>query len=177
MGTLIGLSARAGFLDKDGQLPQIERPMLVDAITTCIAPALGTTTSGAYLESATGIESGGRTGLTALVTGTCFLLALFFAPLVAAIPAVAYGPALILVGLFMLAPITQIDFADYSESIPAFAVVSLMAFTFNIAIGICAGFVLYPLCKIVAGKGRQLKSGLWVLTALSLAFFVFYPYH
>ncbi|MGD0930675.1 MAG: NCS2 family permease [Candidatus Korobacteraceae bacterium] len=177
MGTLIGVSARAGFLDKDGQLPQIERPMLVDAITTCIAPALGTTTSGAFMESATGIEVGGRTGFTVFVTGSCFLLALFFAPLVAAIPAVAYGPALILVGLFMLAPITHIDFADYSESIPSFAVVSLMAFTFNIAIGICAGFVLYPLCKIVAGKRRELKPGLWVLTALSLAFFIFYPYH
>ena len=177
MGTLIGVSARAGFLDKDGQLPQIERPMLVDAITTCIAPALGTTISGAYMESATGIEVGGRSGLTVLVTGSCFLLTLFFAPLVAAIPAVAYGPALIIVGLFMLAPITRIDFADYSESIPAFAVVSLMAFTFNIAIGICAGFVLYPLCKMVAGKSRELKPGLWVLTALSLAFFIFYPYH
>ena len=177
MGTLIGLSARAGFLDKDGQLPQIERPMLVDAITTCIAPALGTTTSGAYLESATGIEAGGRTGFTVLVTGSCFLLTLFFAPVVAAIPPVAYGPALIIVGLFMLAPITHIDFADYSESIPAFAVVSLMAFTFNIAIGICAGFVLYPLCKIVAGKTSQLKPGLWVLTALSLLFFIYYPYH
>ncbi len=176
MGTLIGLSARAGFLDQHGQLPQIERPMLVDAISTCVAPALGTTTSGAFAESATGIEAGGRTGLTALVTGSCFLLTLFFAPFVAAIPAVAYGPALIIVGLFMLAPITHIDFSDYSESIPAFAVVSLMAFTYNIAVGICAGFVLYPICKLVAGKLSQLKPGLWVLTALSLLFFIFYPY-
>lgn len=177
IGTLIGLSARAGFLDKDGNLPQIERPMLVDAVTTCLAPALGTTTAGAYVESATGIEAGGRTGMTALVTGTCFLLTLFFAPLVATIPAQAYGPSLILVGLFMLAPITHIDFTDYTESIPAFAVVVLMAFTFNIAVGICAGFVLYPICKIMAGKAAQLKSGLWVLTALSLLFFIFYPYH
>jgi AGZA family xanthine/uracil permease-like MFS transporter len=177
MGTLIGLSARAGFLDEHGQLPQIERPMLVDAISTCLAPVLGTTTAGAYVESATGIEAGGRTGLTALVTGTCFLLTLFFAPLVSAIPPQAYGPALIIVGLFMLAPISRIDFADYSEAIPAFAVVTLMAFTFNIAIGICAGFVLYPICKLVAGKTRELRPGLWVLTALSLLFFVFYPYH
>ena len=160
MGTLIGLSARAGFLDADGQLPQIERPMLVDAITTCLAPALGTTTSGAYVESATGIEAGGRTGFTVLVTGTCFLLSLFFAPLVAAIPAQAYGPALIIVGLFMLSPITRIDFTDYTESIPAFVVVSLMAFTFNIAIGICAGFVLYPICKIGERKGRPIEAGL-----------------
>jgi AGZA family xanthine/uracil permease-like MFS transporter len=151
--------------------------MLVDAITTCLAPALGTTTSGAYVESATGIEAGGRTGFTVLVTGTCFLLSLFFAPLVAAIPAQAYGPALIVVGLFMLAPITRIDFNDYTESIPAFVVVSLMAFTFNIAIGICAGFVLYPICKIAGGKATQLRPGLWVLTILSFMFFIFYPYH
>ena len=176
MGTLIGLSARAGFLDENGQLPQIERPMLVDAVTTCVAPALGTTTAGAYVESATGIEAGGRTGLTVLVTGTCFLLTLSFSPFVAAIPAQAFGPALIIVGLFMLAPITHIDFVDYTESVPAFAVVVLMAFTFNIAIGICAGFVLYPICKIVAGKSSQLEPGLWALTALSLLFFIFYPY-
>ena len=177
MGTLIGVSARAGFLDQNGHLPEIERPMLVDAIATTIAPVLGTSTSGAFIESATGIEAGGRTGLTVLVTGSCFLLTLFFAPLVSAIPRQAYGPALIIVGLFMLSPITHIDFSDYTESIPAFAVVCLMAFTFNIAIGICAGFVLYPLCKLVGGKVDQLKSGLWVLTALSLLIFVFYPYH
>ena len=177
MGTLIGVSARAGFLDENGHLPQIERPMLVDAIANCIAPALGTSTSGAFLESATGIEAGGRTGFTALVTGTCFLLTLFFAPFVASIPAQAYGPALIIVGLFMLAPITHIDFTDYTESVPAFAVVSLMAFTFNIAIGICAGFVLYPICKLVSGKTTDLKPGLWILTVLSLLFFIFYPYH
>jgi AGZA family xanthine/uracil permease-like MFS transporter len=174
---LIGLSARAGFLDAEGQLPQIERPMLVDAITTCLAPVLGTSTSGAYVESATGIEAGGRTGFTVFVTGTCFLLTLFFAPFVATIPPQAYGPALIIVGLFMLAPITNIDFADYTESIPAFAVIALMAFTFNIAIGICAGFVLYPICKLVSGRARHIKPGLWVLTVLSLLFFVFYPYH
>ncbi|HKV95442.1 MAG TPA: NCS2 family permease [Candidatus Angelobacter sp.] len=176
MGTLIGLSARAGFLDENGNLPQIERPMLVDALATCLAPAAGTTTAGAYVESATGIESGGRTGLTALVTAACFALTLFFAPFVAVIPAQAYGPALMIVGLFMLEPITKINFADYSESIPAFAVVTLMCFTFNIAVGICAGFVLYPLCKLVAGKVRQVKPALYVLTAFSLLFFVFYPY-
>jgi AGZA family xanthine/uracil permease-like MFS transporter len=176
MGTLIGLSARAGFLDEHGNLPEIEKPMLVDALTTTISPLLGTSTSGAFVESATGIEAGGRTGLTALVVALCFAAALFFSPFVAAIPAQAYGPALIVVGLFMLAPIVKIDFADYTESIPAFAVVSLMCFTFNIAVGISAGFVLYPLCKLVGGKHNQLRPGLWVLTALSLLFFIFYPY-
>ncbi len=176
MGTLIGLSARAGFLDQQGNLPQIERPMLVDALSTCFAPAIGTTTSGAFIESATGIEVGGRTGLTTLVTAACFALTLFFAPFVTAIPAQAYGPALIIVGLFMLEPITKIDFSDYTESIPAFAVVALMCFTFNIAVGITAGFVLYPLCKLVSGRAAQIKPGMWVLTALSLLFFIFYPY-
>jgi AGZA family xanthine/uracil permease-like MFS transporter len=176
MGTLIGLSARAGFLDIDGRLPQIERPMLVDALATCFSPAIGTTTSGAFVESATGIEAGGRTGLTVIVTGICFLLTLFFAPLVGSIPPQAYGPALIIVGLFMLSPITRIDFVDFTESIPAFATVMLMSFTFNIAIGISAGFVLYPICKIVSGRVRELRPGLWVLAALSLLFFVFYPY-
>jgi adenine/guanine/hypoxanthine permease len=176
MGTLIGLSARAGFLDSNGNLPQIEKPMLVDALATTFSPIVGTTTSGAFVESATGIEAGGRTGLTSLVVAVGFLIALFFAPFVAAIPPQAYGPALILVGLFMLAPITRIDFTDYTESIPAFAVVSLMCFTFNIAVGITAGFILYPFCKLVSGQTRQIKAGLWLLTALSLLFFVFYPY-
>jgi AGZA family xanthine/uracil permease-like MFS transporter len=176
MGTLIGLSARAGFLDAQGNLPQIERPMLVDAVSNCFSAAIGTTTSGAFVESATGIEAGGRTGLTAVVTAACFALTLFFAPFVAAIPAQAYAPALIVVGLFMLAPITRIDFADYTESIPAFAVVTLMCFSFNIAMGITAGFVLYPICKLAGGKIGQVKPALWVLTGLSVMFFVFYPY-
>jgi AGZA family xanthine/uracil permease-like MFS transporter len=150
--------------------------MMVDALATCFAAAIGTTTSGAFVESATGIEAGGRTGLTALVTAACFALSLFFAPLVAAIPAQAYGPALIIVGLFMLEPVTRIDFGDYTESIPAFAVVALMCFTFNIAVGITAGLVLYPFSKLVAGKLGEVKPGLWALAALSLMFFIFYPY-
>jgi adenine/guanine/hypoxanthine permease len=176
MGTLIGLSARAGFLDEKGNLPEIEKPMLVDALATTLSPILGTSTSGAFVESATGIEAGGRTGLTAVVTALLFAAALFFSPFVTAIPAQAYGPALIIVGLFMLAPIVKIDFDDFTESIPAFAVVVLMCFTFNIAVGITAGFVLYPLCKLVAGRIREVRPGLWLLTGLSVLFFVFYPY-
>ena len=176
MGTLIGVSARAGFLDEHGNLPQIERPMLVDAVSNCLAPALGTTTTGVFVESATGIEAGGRTGITVLVTALCFALTLFFSPFVAAIPAQACAPALIVVGLFMLAAVSRIDFSDYTESIPAFAVVTLMCFTFNIAIGITAGFVLYPLCKLAGGRIGDVKPGLWLLTGLSLLFFVFYPY-
>jgi adenine/guanine/hypoxanthine permease len=176
MGTLIGLSARAGLLDQQHNLPQIERPMLVVALSTCVAASVGTTTSGTFVESATGIESGGRTGLTALVTAACFALTLFFAPLAASIPAQAYGPALIIVGLFMLEPVTRIDFGDYSESIPAFAVITLMCFTYNIATGISAGFVLYPFCKLIAGKIGQVRPALFVLAGLAFLFFIFYPY-
>lgn len=176
MGTLIGLSARAGFLDKEGNLPQIERPMLADALSTTFAALVGTTTAGAYIESATGVEAGGRTGFTAVITALLFALALFFAPFVSAVPAQAYGPALMVVGLLMLAPITRINFDDYTELIPAFAVVVLMSFTYNIGVGITAGFVLYPFCKVVAGRPWEVRPGLWVLGLLSLLFFIFYPY-
>lgn len=175
MGTLIGLSARANLL-VDGKLPQIERPMLADALSTTFAPLVGTSTAGAYIESATGIESGGRTGFTSVITALCFASALFFAPLVGAVPPQAYGPALIVVGLLMLSPILKIDFGDYTELIPAFAVVALMSFSYNIGVGITAGFVLYPFCKVVAGRWREVRSGLWVLSGLSLLFFIFYPY-
>jgi AGZA family xanthine/uracil permease-like MFS transporter len=176
MGTLIGVSVRAGFLDEKGHLPQVERPMIADALATMFAAVVGTSTSGAYIESATGVEAGGRTGLTALVTAACFALALFFSPVVAAIPAQAYAPALIIVGLLMLGPVTSLKFDDFTELIPSFAVIVLMSFTYNIGIGITAGFVLYPLCKLIAGRAREVRPGLWVLSAISLLFFIFYPY-
>ena len=176
MGTLIGVSARAGFLDKAGNLPQIERPMMADALATTFAAVIGTTTSGAYIESATGVEAGGRTGLTAVITALCFVGTLFFAPFISAIPPQAYGPALIFGGLLMLTPITRIPFDDLTELVPAFGVIVLMAFTFNVGIGMTAGFILYPFCKLVSGRVRDVRPALWALTALSLLFFVFYPY-
>jgi AGZA family xanthine/uracil permease-like MFS transporter len=177
MGTLIGVSTRAGFLDEKGNLPQIERPMLADALATTFAAAVGTTTAGAYVESATGVEAGGRTGLTAVVTALLFVLALFFTPFVTTIPPQAYGPALIVVGILMIGPVTKINFKDFTELVPAFATIALMSFTFNIGVGMTAGFVLYPFCKVVAGRRREIRAGMWVLAALSLLFFVFYPYH
>lgn len=176
MGTLIGVSARAHLLDEHGELPQIERPMLADALSTVIAPLLGTTTAGAFVESATGIEAGARTGLAALVTAFCFALTLFVGPLAASIPSQAYGPALVIVGLLMLEPVTRLRLGDLTESIPAFAVITLMSFTFNVGIGVTAGLVLYPFCKVVAGRGKEVAGGLWVLGLLSLLFFIFYPY-
>ena len=176
MGSLIGVSARAGFLDADGSLPQIERPMLADAIATMFAGLAGTTTAGAYIESAAGVQVGGRTGLTAVVVAVLFGMSLFFAPTVAAIPAAAYAPALIIVGAMMITPILKIDFDDYTELIPAFTVIALMSFTYNIGVGITAGLILYPMFKLAAGRWREVHAGLWMLCGLSILFYVFYPY-
>ncbi len=176
MGTLIGVSSRAGFLDDKGRLPNIEKPMMADALATSFAALVGTTTSGAYIESAAGIEAGGRTGFSAVITSCLFLLSLFFAPFLTAVPPQAYGPALIVVGYLMLTPVSKIDLQDYTELFPAFAVVILMSFTYNIGIGITAGFVLYPFFKLTAGRHKEVSPGLWVLCALSLIFYIFYPY-
>ncbi len=176
MGTLVGVSERAGLLDAEGNLPGIERPMMADALATTFAAIVGTTTAGAYVESAAGVSVGGRSGLTAVVTAMLFALSLFFAPIVTAIPPQAFGPALIVVGAMMVAPIVRIDFDDLSELIPAFAVIALMSFTYNIGVGITAGFVLHPLFKLATGRAREVRPGLWALFALSLGFFIFYPY-
>ena len=176
MGSLIGVSARAGFLDADGSLPQIERPMLADAIATMFAGLAGTTTAGAYIESAAGVHVGGRTGLTAVVVAALFGMSLFFAPTVAALPAAAYAPALIIVGAMMITPVLKIDFEDYTELIPAFTVIALMSFTYNIGVGITAGLILYPMFKLAAGRWREVHAGLWMLCALSILFYIFYPY-
>ncbi len=176
IGTLIGLSARGGFLDKDGNLPEIEKPLFADAAANLIAPALGTTTTGAYIESAAGIEEGGRTGFTSIIAAGLFLLALFFAPLLTVVPPHAYGPALVVIGIFMLNPITRIDFSDYTELIPAFLTIVLMIFTYNIGVGMTAGLLTYPVLKALSGRVREVRAGMWVFAVLSLAFYIFYPY-
>jgi AGZA family xanthine/uracil permease-like MFS transporter len=176
IGTLIALGYKAELLDEKGNLPEIEKPMMCDALATTAASLIGTTTTGAYIESATGIAAGGKSGLTAVVTAVLFLFALFFAPFLTVVPAHAYGPALIIVGVLMIAPITKLRFGDLSESIPVFCVITLMSFTYNIGIGMTAGFVLYPLFKILTGKAREVKAGLWILSGLSTMFYIFYPY-
>ncbi len=176
MGTLIGLSFKSGLLDENGELPEIEKPMLCDAIATVAGALLGTTTTGTYIESATGIEAGGKSGLTAVVTAFLFLTALFFAPLFQAIPSFAYGPALIMVGMIMLSPIAKLDFDDLTELIPAFTALVLMSFTYNLGIGMTASFVMYPLVKILSGRTKDVSQGMWILGGLSLVFYVFFPY-
>ena len=176
LGTLIALGVRANLLDEKGNLPDIEKPMMTDALSTVVASLLGTTTTGAYIESATGIAAGGKTGLTAVVVALLFLMALFLAPFLSAVPSFAYGPSLIIVGAMMIAPITRLKFDDYSEVLPVFSIIVMMSFTYNIGVGMTAGFLLYPLFKILGGRVNEVKPGLWVLAALSLMFYVFYPY-
>ncbi len=176
MGTLIGLSYKAGLLDQNGNLPEIEKPMLSDSLSTMAGAVMGTTTSGAYIESAAGIEAGGRSGLSSVVTAVLFLSALFFAPLFTIVPAYAYGPALIIVGMLMLSSIARLEFHDLTEVIPVFTVIVLMSFTYNIGIGMTAGFLIYPLIKTLSGRVADVPAGMWVLGAVSLLFFVFYPY-
>jgi len=176
VGTLIGLSARAGLLDDQGNLPEIEKPMLADALSTTVAPLLGTTTTGAYIESAAGIEEGGRTGFTSLVVAFLFLLSLFLAPLLTSVPPHAYGAVLIIIGVFMIRPVTRIDFEDYTELIPAFLTIVLMSFTYNIGVGIDRRIIAYPLLKTLSGRHMEVPRGMWVLAALSISFYIFYPY-
>ncbi len=175
IGTLIGLSARAGWLDARGNLPDIEKPMLADALANLVAPLVGTTTCGAYVESATGIASGGRTGFTALVVAALFAASLFFAPLFTAVPPHAYGIALVAIGILMLAPVATLDFDDYTELIPAFLTIVLISFTYNIGVGMTAGLLVYPVLKLLTGRVREVAPPMWILAAMALAFFVFYP--
>ena len=177
MGTLFGLSSRANLLDENDNLPEIEKPMLVDALSTIAASLFGTTTAGVYIESAAGIEQGGKTGFTAIVVAALFALALFFSPLLTIVPPFAYGPAMLVVGMFMMQSVTKMDFSDYSELLPAFLTIVLMIFTFNIGVGITAGFIVYVLLKLFTGKVTEVRTGMWILALLSLTFYLFYPYH
>ncbi|MCF6270557.1 MAG: NCS2 family permease [Melioribacteraceae bacterium] len=176
MGTLIGVSYRAGFLDKDGNLPEIEKPMLCDSTATIVGALFGTTTTGTFIESAAGIEAGGRSGFTSVVTALLFLVALFFTPILTVVPPYAYGSALIIVGMLMLRPITKLNFDDLTDVIPAFITIALMSFTYNIGIGMTAGFVLYPIAKLVGGKSNEIHPAMWIFFRVSILFYVFYPY-
>ncbi len=177
MGTLFGLSSRANLLDEEDNLPEIEKPMLVDALSTIAASIFGTTTAGVYIESAAGIEQGGKTGFTAIVVAALFAFALFFSPILTIVPPYAYGPALVVVGMFMMQSVTKFNFTDYSELLPAFLTIVLMIFTFNIGVGITAGFIAYVILKIVTGKAREVRAGMWILALFSFTFYLFYPYH
>jgi AGZA family xanthine/uracil permease-like MFS transporter len=174
LGTLVGLGAAGGMLDERGSFPEIEKPMLVDALACVGAGLLGTTTSGAYIESATGIREGARTGLASVVTALLFLASLFFVPLFEPLQKLqyAYAPALVAVGILMTGSFARVDFEDLTELVPAFLTIALMVFTYNIANGLTAGLLVHPLMKAAAGRFREVKPGGLVLAGLCAAYFV-----
>ncbi len=175
LGTLIGLGAAGNMLDAKGNFPQVERPMLVDALTCTFSGLVGTSTSGAYIESAAGIKEGARTGLAAVTTAVLFAVTLFFLPAVKPLQELsyAYGPALIVVGLLMLGSVKKIDFDDLTELVPAFATVAMMVFTYNIGNGLTAGLVLHPLMKLTTGRAREITPGGALLGLVCLLYFIY----
>jgi AGZA family xanthine/uracil permease-like MFS transporter len=175
LGTLVGVGSAADMLDEHGNFPDIERPMTVDAVVCMLSGLVGTSTSGAYIESATGIREGARTGLAAVTTGMLFALSLFFIPLFEPLQDLrfAYGPALIAVGVLMLDSVRKIAFEDLTELVPAFVTITMMVFTYNIANGLTAGLLLHPVMKVLAGRAREVSGGSVVLALLCLVYYVF----
>jgi AGZA family xanthine/uracil permease-like MFS transporter len=163
IGTLVGVTTQAGLLDKNGQIPRVKQALLADAVGTVAGAALGTSTVTSYIESASGVAEGGRTGLTALTTGGLFLVALFFAPLFLLIPSAATAPALIIVGLFMLTPVKDIDLSDFTESIPAFLTMIMMPLSYSIAEGLVFGILSYVVLKAFTGKMKEIPLVTWIV--------------
>jgi adenine/guanine/hypoxanthine permease len=175
LGTLVGVGAAGDMLDENGNFPQMERPMIVDALSCVFGALVGTSTSGAFIESAAGIKEGARTGLAAITTAVLFAACLFFLPLVEPLQQLryAYGPALMVVGMLMLGSATCIDFADLTEVVPAFATIAMMVFTYNIGNGLTAGLILYPIMKLAAGRYKDINAGSVALALLCLVYYVF----
>jgi AGZA family xanthine/uracil permease-like MFS transporter len=174
LGTLFALATAGHMLDERGNFPDLHKPMLVDSAACIFSALVGTSTSGAYIESATGIRDGARTGLAALVTALLFALALFFLPLVAPLQRLtfAYAPALMIVGLLMFATVRHLDVDDLTELVPALACIALTVFTYNIANGLSAGLALHPLMKLLAGRWREIHPGSALLGVLCLCYYV-----
>ncbi len=169
LGTLIGVSARADFLDKDGNLPRASKALMADAVATVVGACLGTSTVTTYVESASGVEEGGRTGLVSCVVALLFLGALFFSPIARIVPTAATSPALIMVGVFMMQALKGLNFDDITEMVPAAIAIFTMPFTYSIAEGIAWGIISYTLIKLLTGRGRQVSLTMSILTALFLA--------
>ena len=173
IGTLVGVASQAKMLDEKGRFPYVNRALLADAVGTTVGAMLGTSAISAYVESAAGVAEGGRTGLTTLVVAVLFILSLFLAPLFLMVPASATAPVLILVGTFMMEPVKNIHFADYTESIPAFLTMVMMPFTYSIAEGIAFGMISYVVLKALSGKHKEISLVMYILAALFLLkFFV-----
>ncbi len=174
LGTLIGVSEQAGFI-RDGQLPRAGKAFTVDALGTVAGSLLGTSTVTSYIESTVGVAYGGRTGLTSVVTGALFLLALLFSPLIAMIG--GYLPvtagALVIVGVMMAENVRKIEWKDYSEAVPAFLIILGIPLTYSIADGLALGFISYPLVKFLGGRGREVNALMYLIAAVLLLYFIF----
>jgi AGZA family xanthine/uracil permease-like MFS transporter len=170
VGTLVACCHQANMVDEEGKIKGLDRLLGIDAVATVIGALLGTSTITAYIESAAGIEQGGRSGLTSIVTGVLFLTTLLFVPIVAIVPLYATAPALIMVGLFMMKEIKKIDFTILEEAFPAFIIMVMIALSYSISTGLAFGFVSFVLIKIVSGKFRQIKPAMWVIAILSVLF-------
>ncbi|MBS5978331.1 MAG: NCS2 family permease [Dysgonomonas mossii] len=168
VGTLIGVVSKAGLADEDGNFPQMKKALFSDALGTTVGSILGTSTVTAYVESASGVASGGRTGLTSVSTALFFILALFFAPLFLMVPAAATSPALIIVGLFMISSVAKINFSDMSEGLPAFLTIVFMPFTYSIAEGIVFGMLSFAFIKVFCGKSKDVSVTVYVIAVLFL---------
>ena len=172
IGTVIGVTTRAGMVKEDGKIPHLKEVFMVDSLATTAGAAMGTSTVAVYVESAAGVNEGGRSGLTAFTTGVCFLVALFFAPFFLAIPAAATAPVLVLVGLMMMSNIWKIDFFDYKESIPAFICMIFMPLAYSISDGILLGHLCYVIINVLGGNRKNLTLGMYILAAVFLLKFI-----
>ncbi len=166
IGTVVGVSVKSGMVDKDGNVDGIGKMLMADAIATVTGACFGTSTTTTYIESASGVAEGGRTGLTSFTIAMCFLVALLFSPLFLAIPSAATGPVLVIVGVMMMSPVTKIDWNDYSEAIPAFLTMLLMPLCYSISDGIMLGMISYVVLNACTGKFRKISVVLWVLAIL-----------
>lgn len=174
MGTLIGVCTKADMVDKEtGRIPRLKEAFMADAIATTVGAMFGTSTTTTYVESASGVAQGGRSGLTAFVIGCCFIVTLFFSPLFLSIPAAATAPVLILVGLLMIEPITKIDLADFSESIPAFACIIMMPLAYSISDGILTGMILYVVINMVCGNFKKITPTMYILAVMFILKYIF----
>ncbi|MCI9889400.1 NCS2 family permease [Micrococcales bacterium 31B] len=175
MGTMVAIGAEAGILDKDGNPPHMQRILVVDSAAAAAGGFVGISSNTGFLESASGVGEGARTGLSAIVTGLCFALSMFFAPLVAMVPYEAATPALVIVGFLMMTQIKDINFGDWEIAIPAFLTIILIPFAYSISVGIGAGFIAYALIKLALGKARGVHPLMWVIAVAFLAYFVLHP--
>jgi len=171
IGTLLAVVPQAGMVEKNGTIKSIDRLLVLDAGATMFGAVCGTSTTTAYIESAAGVEQGGRTGLTAVITGGLFLLSMLFVPVVGVVPKYATAPALIMVGLFMIKDIRRIDFSDIRQGLPAFVIMVMIALSYSISTGLAFGFIAFTLMEAMSGHIRKIKPTMWLITVLSVLYF------